>query len=72
MVTPRNVFHIIEVVMTKDPSTSYWLRGALKEALSRNAEDASNDADYLASILKMRAEAFRTMGGRISPTTKRV
>lgn len=38
------------------PSTSYWLRNALSEALSRDCVDASADAEQMADLLKRRAE----------------
>lgn len=37
-----------------DPSTTYWLRDALKSALARDPVDALRDADTLASLLRER------------------
>jgi len=35
-----------------DPSTSYWLRDALKTALSRDPVDALRDAEMLVGLLR--------------------
>ena len=41
-----------EVLMTlADPSTSYWLRDALKSAMKRDPVDAINDAEALLKLL---------------------
>ena len=37
-----------------DPSTTYWLRDALKSALARDPLDALRDAETLASLLRER------------------
>lgn len=37
--------------LLRDPSTSYWLRNALRSALQRDPVDAANDADILARVL---------------------
>ncbi len=37
-----------------DPSTTYWLRDALKSALLRDPVDALRDAEALADLLKER------------------
>lgn len=37
-----------------DPSTSAWLREALKQSLERDAVDAANDAELLADLLDQR------------------
>jgi hypothetical protein len=39
-----------------DPSTSYWLRKALAEAMQRDPVDAANDAALLSLALARRAE----------------
>ncbi len=36
------------------PCTSYWLRGALETALSRDSLDAARDAELMASLLRAR------------------
>ena len=46
------------VAIFKDPSTSFWLRRALTEALIRDPVDAANDADFLARFLDKRAKAI--------------
>jgi hypothetical protein len=38
------------------PSTSYWLKDALKSALNRDCVDASKDAELLALVLSERAQ----------------
>lgn len=38
-----------------DPSTSYWLRDALRAAMVRDPVDAANDAAVLARLLGERA-----------------
>jgi hypothetical protein len=50
------------LITLADPSTTYWLRDALKSALSRDPVDALRDAEELASLLQDRLEldpAFR-------------
>ena len=38
-----------------EPSTSYWLRDALRAAMVRDPVDAANDAEVLARLLDERA-----------------
>jgi hypothetical protein len=38
------------------PSTSTWLRNALRSALSRDCVDAANDAELLATLLRKRTD----------------
>lgn len=47
---------IVDVL--KDPSTSHWLKSALGDALSRDPIDAANEAEFLATVLKMRSDAL--------------
>jgi hypothetical protein len=42
--------------LLEDPSTSFWLRDALRAALSRDYIDAANDAAILAVVLESRAQ----------------
>jgi hypothetical protein len=42
------------------PTTSYWLKDALRTALNRDCVDAANDAEVLAVIL--RTYANQTLG----------
>ena len=44
----------VEQVLS-DPSTSYWLRDALRAAMVRNPVDAANDALVLSRLLDDRA-----------------
>lgn len=37
-----------------DPAASYWIKFALKTALTRDIVDAANDADVLAAVLSKR------------------
>jgi hypothetical protein len=37
-----------------DPAASFWLKAALRSALSRDPVDAANDADVLAHVLELR------------------
>lgn len=39
-----------------DPSTSNWLKQALKTALQRDCVDAANDASHLSALLTARAK----------------
>ncbi len=39
-----------------DPAASYWLKNALRAALSRDPVDAANDAEVLARILEERVQ----------------
>jgi hypothetical protein len=38
-------------VVLADPSTSYWLKSAIKAAMARDPVDALNDALVLAEVL---------------------
>lgn len=40
-----------------DPAASFWLKNALRSALSRDPVDASNDADILARVLNCRCRS---------------
>lgn len=40
-----------------DPTASYWFRKALRAALSRDPDDAANDAARLSLLLEVRANA---------------
>lgn len=42
--------------LMKSNSTSFWLKGALQSALSRDPCDAAADADLLAAVLRKRIE----------------
>lgn len=42
-----------------DPSTSTWLKQALRSALNRDCVDATNDAELLLQVLKARLEAIQ-------------
>lgn len=44
----------IEAILN-DPSTSHWLRDALKTAMLRDPVDVANDAETLAIIFAKRA-----------------
>lgn len=48
--------HIAEVL--NSPSTSFWLRDALKASLSRDPVDAIKDAEYLTILLQRRHQAL--------------
>jgi hypothetical protein len=41
-----------------DPAASFWLKNALRSALSRDPVDASNDADILARVLNCRCRSI--------------
>ena len=41
-----------------DPSSSFWLKQAVKESLSRDPVDAINDAEVLVAVLQNRLEGF--------------
>ena len=41
-----------------DPAASFWLKGALRSALSRDPVDAANDADLLAQVLELRCRSI--------------
>ncbi|HEP8974316.1 TPA: hypothetical protein VDU83_006745 [Pseudomonas aeruginosa] len=40
------------------PDTSFWLKDALRAALSRDPVDAAKDAELLATVLNSRADAI--------------
>ena len=41
-----------------DPTASFWLKNALRLALTRDPVDAANDAEVLARILDQRSRKF--------------
>ncbi|ABD72072.1 hypothetical protein Rfer_4386 (plasmid) [Rhodoferax ferrireducens T118] len=41
-----------------DPSSSFWLRSALKSALLRDPLDAAHDARVLALVLQVRVDTL--------------
>ena len=47
----------IEEVL-RDPSASFWLKGALRSALGRDPVDAANDAEVLARLLDRRCRSM--------------
>ena len=49
-----NIDQDIEAILN-DPSTSHWLRDALKTAMHRDPVDVANDAETLAIIFAKRA-----------------
>ncbi len=44
------------------PATSYWLKNALKEALTRDPVDAVIDAELLATLLKEHCDKILKQG----------
>jgi hypothetical protein len=53
-----------------DPSTSFWLRGALESALKRDPVDAANDAEVLDGILQQRARQQTRYEAEVSERSK--
>jgi len=53
----RNHQRIVEVL--ENPATHFWLRAALKTALTKDPVDALHDAELLYLLLKERWEALR-------------
>ncbi|MBS4019988.1 MAG: hypothetical protein KGZ68_17335 [Dechloromonas sp.] len=47
----------IEAILT-DPSTSFWLRDALRTASQRDPVDALNDAECLRAVLQQQLDAI--------------
>lgn len=43
-----------ETVILADPSTSFWLRQAIKDTRHRDPVDSLNDAELLVKILRLR------------------
>lgn len=41
-----------------DPAASFWLKRAVRSALSRDPVDAANDADVLARLLESRCRSL--------------
>jgi hypothetical protein len=41
-----------------DPAASFWLRNALRSALTRDPVDAANDAEVLARLLDRRCRSI--------------
>ncbi len=41
----------------RDPAASFWLKDALRSALSRDPVDAANDAEVLARLLEQRCRS---------------
>jgi hypothetical protein len=44
----------------REPDTSQWMKNALSAALARDPEDAVNDAELLAMVLRHRAEMIQS------------
>jgi hypothetical protein len=42
----------------RDPAASFWLKDALRSALSRDPVDAANDAELLARLLEERCRSI--------------
>lgn len=51
----------IEQVMA-DPSASYWLKEALRDALDRDPVDAARDAELLSRLLEARCVLVLALG----------
>jgi hypothetical protein len=51
----------IEQVLA-DPAASFWLKEALRSALSRDPVDAANDAEVLAQLLDRRCQEVLRRG----------
>ncbi len=45
-----------------DPAASFWLKEALKKALSRDPVDALNDAEILTAVLQARLNQLMAKG----------
>jgi len=41
-----------------DPAASFWIKAALRSALSRDPVDAANDADLLAQVLELQCRSI--------------
>jgi len=41
-----------------DPAASFWIKAALRSALSRDPVDVANDADLLAQVLELRCRSI--------------
>jgi hypothetical protein len=59
----RNVAEAAIDAALRNPCTSYWLKGALRQAVNRDVLDATRDAEELASLLRGRLEAIYREGG---------
>ena len=53
-----------------DPSTSFWLKESLTEALPRDPVDASDDAELLAELLIQRAQDVTQQKSSAEPATE--
>jgi hypothetical protein len=42
----------------QDPAASYWLKGALEKALTRDPVNALGDAEILVEVLKAKLETL--------------
>jgi len=51
----------IEQVLA-DPAASFWLKDALRSALTRDPVDAANDAEVLARLLDRRCQEILRRG----------
>jgi hypothetical protein len=45
-----------------DPAASYWLKAALRSALTRDPVDAAHDSDILARLLERRCQEILAEG----------
>jgi len=54
--TPRDLPSVDEVLA--NPAASFWLKMALRSALSRDPVDAAHDSEILAQLLGRRCDAL--------------
>jgi hypothetical protein len=55
-VTDGNLPTIAQIL--EDPAASFWLKSALRSALSRDPVDAASEADLLAQVLELRCRTL--------------
>lgn len=56
--SPLSLIAIEPNDILSDPSASFWLKQAVRDALSRDPVDAITDAEILVAVLQNRLENF--------------
>ena len=63
MIEPLEANELPEIdEVLADPAASYWLKAALRSALSRDPVDAAHDSDTLARLLYRRCQEILAAG----------
>lgn len=59
---PRDYVLAVDTLLS-DPSTSYWLRQAIRDLSVRDIVDATQDAETLCALVQLRLAEMQAVGG---------